>query len=124
MALYRIVGPEEESDARGLTLEEAFVRLMAWAETDYVFSRIEGIMLLQLLPTRSFSELTLLDPDRAADRRSLRALCPLYQSEKRDDCEARRDLMLQAVATAQRGYTVREEGEKAARVEMQAAAGR
>jgi hypothetical protein len=106
MSLYRVTGPDDECDARGLTLEEAFVRLMAWAEADYVFTRIEGIMLLQLMPTRSFSDFALLDPGRSADRRALRAKCPLYQSQKASDRDARRDLMLQAIAGTRPGYTV------------------
>ncbi len=109
MSLYRVTGPDNECDARGLTLDEAFARLMAWAELDYVFSRIEGIMLLQLVPTRSFPDLALLDPDRVADRQVLRAQFPLYQSEKLSDRDARRDLMLQAIRAGQRGYSVRED---------------
>jgi hypothetical protein len=109
MTRYRVNGPNDEQDARGLTLEEAFARLMAWAAVDYVFSRIDGTMLLQLVPTRSFSDFALLDPERTRDRQSLRALCPLFQSEFRDNDAARRDLMLQAMKADRHGYSVQEE---------------
>jgi hypothetical protein len=90
--------------------------MMAWAGTDYVFSRLDDTMLLQLVPTRSFSDFALLDPARAADRKSLRALCPLFQSDLRDHGDARKDLMLQAIKADRSGYSVREEASTACQV--------
>jgi hypothetical protein len=51
----------------------------------------------------------MLDPDDMSDRESLRAMCPLFQSDKLDDGEARRELMLQAITHDRVGYSVREE---------------
>lgn len=109
MTRYRLVGPGREVDARGLTLEEAFARMMAWAGQDYIFTRVDGVMLLQIIRTRSFSDFALLDPKREQDRRDLRAMCPLFESEEIDDRGARRDLMLQAIANNLHGYRVAED---------------
>jgi hypothetical protein len=109
MTLYRVIGPDSEDDARALTLEEAFARMMAWAGTEYVFARLGEVMLLQLVETRSFSDRTLLDPERRADRDALRARCAIFQSERLDDRDARRELMLQALTRNRTGYRVRAE---------------
>jgi hypothetical protein len=109
MARFKVIGPDFEDMARGLTLEEAFARMMALAGTEYIFSRHKGQMRLHLTRTRPFMDLPFFDPDKAGDRELLRSMWPLYQTDNPDDAEARRELMLQAVKHGRDNYFVQEE---------------
>jgi hypothetical protein len=109
MARYKVIGPDVEDMAHGLSLEEAFARMMALAGTECIFSRHKGTLLLHLTRTRPFVDLPFLDPDRPGDRELLRSMWPLYQSDIPDDADARRELMLQAIKRGRDNYFAREE---------------
>jgi hypothetical protein len=44
MYTIRTIPPSPNTDARGLTLEEAFVRIMALADRQYMFTRTARVM--------------------------------------------------------------------------------
>jgi hypothetical protein len=109
MARYKVIGPDSEDQAHGLSLEEAFARIMALAGTEYHFARHKGLMRLHLARNCRFMDLPFLDPDRPAERQLLREIWPLYQSDNPDDPAARRELMLQAIEKGRDSYHAREE---------------
>ena len=109
MARYKVIGPDFEDMAQGLSLEEAFARMMTLAGTGYIFSRHKEKMRLHLARTRPFMDLPFLDPDKPGDRELLRSMWPLYQSDNPIDAGARRELMLQAIEKGRDNYFAREE---------------
>ena len=51
MYTIRTIPPSLKTDARGLTLEEAFVRIMALADRQYMFTRTARVMHLMMTNT-------------------------------------------------------------------------
>jgi hypothetical protein len=109
MTRYKVIGPDSEDQAHGLSLEEAFARIMALAGTEYHFARHKGLMRLHLTRNCRFMDLPFLDPDMPADLELLRSIWPLYQTDNPDDAAARRELMLQAIEHGRDSYIAREE---------------
>lgn len=72
------LGPNDRLPARGLTLLEAFTRLMALAERDYAFTRTARVMHLVMLPLR---------PDD-----------PIFESTNTVDSHARHEIRAQVLA--------------------------
>ncbi len=83
----------------GLSVDEAFVRIMALTETEYVFARDDGVMRLFLTNREArkgepFSD----DPEFE------RLQNPDFRSPNPDDSTARQDIMLQAISGGRDGY--------------------
>lgn len=84
----------------GLTLDEAFVRLMALAETDYRFERDGEVMRLTLAPRLAPQAVAIV-----ASNPQLAALMNLeYLSRMPGDEDARTHLKLQAVKGGMKQY--------------------
>jgi hypothetical protein len=109
MARYKVIGPDFEDMAHGLSLEEAFARMMALAGSEYHFARHKGTMRLHLTRNCRFMDMPFLDPDKPGDRELLRSMWPLYRSDNPDDAGARRELMLQAIKHGRDNYFASEE---------------
>jgi hypothetical protein len=107
MTRYMLIGPEFE--ARGLSLEEAFARMMAAAGSDYVMSRNKGVMQLFLMRNRLQPDMPHIDFDNKDDREMLRRMWPLFQSDNPDDADARHEIMLEAIKHGRDGYFVKED---------------
>ena len=84
----------------GLTLSEAFHRVMAFAHCEYIFHRIDGVMHLSLHHVDGV-------PDEWRDDPELRAhYFPAYQSNLVDDAMARTAIMRNLLHTGFKGYYV------------------
>ena len=84
----------------GLTLNEAFTRMMAFAECDFLFHRIGGVMHL----TRHHREEL---PEEYANDTTLRAhYFPEHQSHLIDDAMARAEIMRKFLNTGFKGYHI------------------
>jgi hypothetical protein len=106
---YRVSGPDYDVEARGLTLEQAFVRMTALVRTGHPFVRVGGEMRQLLTHMGRFADFPDLDFDDQADRDMLRQFFLKLETSEPDDEVGRRDLMLQAVRQRRDGYSVNEE---------------
>lgn len=101
MARYTVLSLENDADhhGAGLSVDEAFARIMALTETDYVFARDHGVMRLFL----TNGELRKGEPFDY-DQEFERLQNPDYRSPNTDDGAARQDIMLQAISGGRDGY--------------------
>jgi len=84
----------------GLTLTEAFTRMMAFAECDFLFHRIDGVMHLTLHHREEL-------PDEYRHHPELRAhYFPEHQSKLVDDAMARAEIMRKFLTTGFKGYHI------------------
>ena len=101
MTRYTVLSLEDDADhhGTGLSVDEAFARIMALTETDYVFARDHGVMRLFL----TSPELRKGEPfDYDSDFGRLQN--PDFRSPNPDDSAARQDIMLQAISGTRDGY--------------------
>lgn len=85
---------DEGAQATGLTLVEAFARMMAFARCDYVFGRIEGDMFLSIIPADDAPEGEETEPP------------PALRSKLLDDAKARAEIMRRFVKYGINGYRI------------------
>lgn len=78
----------------GLTLSEAFARLMAFARCDYAFSRVNGDMHLSLTQADDVSDCDNAEPP------------PALRSKLLDDARARTEIMRRFVNRGVNGYRI------------------
>jgi hypothetical protein len=92
---------DEEHAGIGLTLAEAFTRIMALSHCDYIFHRIDGVMHLDVHHRDPVLEFF------GCDEHELRArYYPDYQSRLVDDAMARAEIMRKFVIAGFKGYHV------------------
>ena len=99
---YTVFSPTDYEGAHGsgLTLPEAFARMMALAHCNYAFGRFEGDLRLTVTPMGDVPEEYLTDP-------AIRArMFPEYRSKFQDDEIARNDLMRRFLKHGLGGYHV------------------
>ena len=91
---------EDRHQGSGMTLAEAFAKLMALAHCNYAFGRFEGDMRLTVTPLDDVPEEYLHDP-------AIRArMFPEYRSKFLDDQIARNDLMRRFLKYGLGGYFI------------------
>lgn len=135
MGGYTVFSLADEYGSRGsgLTLAEAFVRVMALTDHNYVFRRIDGDMRLSLMPSNDLTFLMHCD-DTTEDcltNLNVRGVHPPeHRSQLTDDAMARAAIMREFLRHEFKGYQTvpdefwcREEAKCVAR-EMRAANGR
>jgi hypothetical protein len=92
---------DDEHAGIGLTLAEAFTRMMALSHCDYIFHRIDSVMHLDLHHRDPVPECF------GGDEHELRArYYPDYQSHLVDDAMARAEIMRKFVLAGFKGYHV------------------
>jgi hypothetical protein len=90
---------EDASQAgTGLTLAEAFARMMGLAHSDYIFHRIDGVMHLTLHHLDGVPDEYRDDPEKRA------RYFPEHQSTLVDDAMARAEIMRKVVCAGLKGY--------------------
>jgi hypothetical protein len=92
-SVVSVVG-DEGANASGLTLPEAFARMMAFARCDYAFSRFNGDMLLSITQADDESEGYDTEPP------------PALRSKLLDDAKARAEIMRRFVRHGINGYRI------------------
>ncbi len=91
---------EEGEHGSGLTLTEAFARMMALAGCDYAFGRAEGVMCLTITHHEDVPEEYLADPVLREH------FFPTYRSKLVDDDMARAELMRRFMKRGMKGYLI------------------
>lgn len=93
---YTVVSMTDEDGAQGsgLTLPEAFARMMAFARCDYMFGRREGDMYLSIVRSDDAADASEMDPP------------PALRSKLLDDAKARAEIMRRFVRHAVSGYCI------------------
>jgi len=116
MTRYTIVFLEDDSghNGTGLSVDEAFARIMALTETEYVFARDHGVMRL-FLTNHEARKGEPFDDDSEFGRLQN----PDYRSPNPNDSAARYEIMLQAISGGRDGYFAVSDEQYASEVEGQ-----
>jgi|ERR1700679_1051145 len=94
------LGDDDGHLGTGLSLTEAFARMMAFARCDYTFGREQGDMRLQLKPLEDEPE------EYFANPATRERFVPEHRSKLPDDNEAREELMLRLLKRGVRGIRI------------------